>query len=482
MLKKLISEIVDPLLGTINPNWVDRYGGLVQTLEVKKAIDPNSPTKTQIQKYPISCSVTQEDCNEPNSIYADLVPDESKSSIVYWEELSPMKFAGFLKQDSQIHKNYQKWTGKARLVVWLNGAKLGIGAQNDNYSCDWYFPFLDQLTSLLTTSGKLTSGDMEGGDYTIQPVNLAPKDISIFNKYTYDKYLNYYRYPYDCFAIDFEFSIMYCVGSNSVIPTGVAIPCPFNQVEDPVFNNEYSMLFDGINEYLVAPNDSSLIFTDGVNDTPFTISFWLYPLAGSGLYVLVNKLNSKTTIGDQEYQLSYSNYNIYITLFDKTSIGGTVLIGTNTNGSLPINDWTNVVVTYDGSGVASGLNIYYDGVLQATSDYSNGSYTSMPVTNSMLTIGKAAWRDDNYLDGNLEELAMFNAELNLSEITELYNSGLPTDLNDHSKAANLVLWSRMGDNDFWDGFNWQLYDNSTNNNTLESVNMEEGDRDTNIPT
>lgn len=481
MLNKLITEIVDPLLTTLSPNWIDKYGGLVQTLEVKKVADINNLKKTHIQKYPISCNVDQTECNDPTSKYADLVPDESKASIVYWEELSPMQFVGNVSRGSQLYKNKQQWKGKGRLVVWLNAAKLGVGDGNGNYSCDWYFPFLDQLTQLLTTEGNKMGGAFDGGLYKIQPVKIVPKDLAVFNKYTYDRYTNFSRYPYDYFAIDFEFTMQYCVGKNSVIPSGAAIACPFNEGA-PILSNTYSLSFDGNDEYAEAPADSSLSFGDGVNDGAFSISYWAFNSGGKTQWVL-NKKASNTLPNMAEYQTGISVGNtVFFTLLDQSTIGASNYLEANTTSMIPLSTWVNVIVTYSGSKLYSGLNIYFDGVAQPTANTSVGSYTGMNETTAPLTIGKAGWISNLYYAGLLDEISIWRTEFTPLEVAELYNGGLPTILTAHSQAATLEFWNRCADGDFFDGTNWILADNSTNNNTLTTTNIEFGGRVANVPT
>lgn len=50
----------------------------------------------------------------------------------------------------------------------------------------------------------------------------------------------------------------------------------------------------------------------------------------------------------------------------------------------------------------------------------------------------------------------------------------------HSAKTNLVGWWRMGEGASF-ATNWSIPDDSTNNNTGTSVNMEEADRVTNVP-
>jgi len=43
--------------------------------------------------------------------------------------------------------------------------------------------------------------------------------------------------------------------------------------------------------------------------------------------------------------------------------------------------------------------------------------------------------------------------LNAAQISEIYNSGTPKNLLNHSASANLVSYFRMGDGDTWGGTN-----------------------------
>ena len=51
----------------------------------------------------------------------------------------------------------------------------------------------------------------------------------------------------------------------------------------------------------------------------------------------------------------------------------------------------------------------------------------------------------DYMDGHTDEASIWSKALSGAEVTELYNSGAPTDLTSHSANANLVHWWRNGD-------------------------------------
>lgn len=236
MLKTLIKDIFDPVFAAISPNWIGRYGGLTEVLEYEATTGFDKKTgkklKAQKERVPISCGVNAVECNNPTALYHDLVPDSTKASIVYWEQLTPMNFDGYRQgSGGLVYRNWRRYKGRARIVVWLNAAKLGIGEANNNYSCNWNQPFKDQLLQIISRYGRFTSGVYDGGLYNIEVVGEPIADVKqIFNKYTYNSLKNFFRYPYSFFALDVDFELTYCAGKNTSVELGVEIPCPFNQV------------------------------------------------------------------------------------------------------------------------------------------------------------------------------------------------------------------------------------------------------------
>jgi hypothetical protein len=78
--------------------------------------------------------------------------------------------------------------------------------------------------------------------------------------------------------------------------------------------------------------------------------------------------------------------------------------------------------------------------------------TSVKDTLSGLIISTGTLRIGSYPNGDainarIDEVAIWETELDPSEVTEIWNSGAPGDLSSHSEVANLVHWWRMGDFD-----------------------------------
>ena len=99
-----------------------------------------------------------------------------------------------------------------------------------------------------------------------------------------------------------------------------------------------------------------------------------------------------------------------------------------------------MLVTYDGSGVVGGMNIYINSILDNDATPSGGTVTTITSTHS-LKIGK--YTGGQFYEGNIDEVAIFNTELSSSDVTAIYNSGVPNNLNDLSTPP--VSWYRNGD-------------------------------------
>jgi hypothetical protein len=168
-------------------------------------------------------------------------------------------------------------------------------------------------------------------------------------------------------------------------------------------------------------NDFS--FTNGANDLPFTISFWV---RFSGYAPTFNALISKriTSVGFQEYQLSYATSieRFSFVLFDDNANG---LIGVRSDFKPNLNQWYHAVLTYNGSALVSGLKMYIDNNLQTTS-LTSGIYTKMINSNTIVKIGSSGVEAPVSIKhrGMIDEVAIWkDRELTSAEVAQLYNGG-----------------------------------------------------------
>lgn len=209
-VKYIIDTLLSPQIITLD--WVGKYGGVVKTL-YREVVEGN---KTIIKKLPIACDVSPSDCNN-QSIFQELVPDDNFKSVVYWEEVSPLSNMGLTKTNKF---NERKFKATARIIVWLNLAKLGIDNCKDGALT---IPSLEQI---LTKKGKISGGMLDGSHIWITPKQILNQDINVvFGKYDYPKLKNFFAYPFDFYAIDVDIELHQCLSNNTVLPILPPIDC-----------------------------------------------------------------------------------------------------------------------------------------------------------------------------------------------------------------------------------------------------------------
>ena len=201
------------------------------------------------------------------------------------------------------------------------------------------------------------------------------------------------------------------------------------------YTNTKSILIDGVDDYVSCGDADNLSFGDGSSDSPFSISAWIKPDV-TARFRLIFKYGS--TLKEYFMQIAGGG-KLQVNLKDSINGGS---IGRNGNTSITTASWSHVVMTYNGSGHATRINVYLNGVLDNGSTTGSGSYTAMSNTSEPLEIGR--FTSGSYADGHIDEVAIFNTELSASDITTIYNSGAPNDL---TGTSGLVSWWRMGDGD-----------------------------------
>tara|TARA_R110002051_G_scaffold1803_2_gene9990 strand:- start:3502 stop:4587 length:1086 start_codon:yes stop_codon:yes gene_type:complete len=189
------------------------------------------------------------------------------------------------------------------------------------------------------------------------------------------------------------------------------------------FNNIYSTHFDGVDDYVdLGVSGLSSIKTTG------SISAWfkLETISSSG--------NIFKTIVDSNNNISLY-YNAGSNQLTSTYKAGGIPYITFTNDNIEGDGlWHNAVSTWDSSG---SINLYLDGILKDTTTISGsvtGSFSTASIGSNSLVGG--FWK------GNIDEVVIFNKELDQSEVTNLYNNGLPFN---PKPLANMKGYWKMGD-------------------------------------
>jgi len=147
----------------------------------------------------------------------------------------------------------------------------------------------------------------------------------------------------------------------------------------------------------------------------FSSSFWIKTTTSSSQF-LVSKDNGSATKGYQVNLLGGSNLEIRI-----INTASTNEIDVNTTGqSLNDGNWHNIIITYAGTSLASGLACYIDGVSKSLSVGTNNLSATIQNTNN-LVIGASGTGTFAYT-GLIDEVQIFNYVVSSAEINAI-NAG-----------------------------------------------------------
>lgn len=173
----------------------DKVAGLVRAIPYNTVVNG----KTVVKTIPLSCDVTDPTaCNDLE--IQDLVPDGTKRSIIYFEDLGWTK----LKFPESMGRYY---ASKLRMVVWMNTKLIGeqCGTSDEVQQ--------DMLNAI--EIDRYNSDPFQAVGHKI--VSIPPVSNSIFSRYTYNEAeRQFLTWPYSYFAMDIE--------TKFILPVGCSIP------------------------------------------------------------------------------------------------------------------------------------------------------------------------------------------------------------------------------------------------------------------
>ena len=201
------------------------------------------------------------------------------------------------------------------------------------------------------------------------------------------------------------------------------------------FASTNSFTFDGNYDYVDCGDNDNLSFGNGTTDSPFSISTWV-KMDDATKFRAIGKYGA-TNI---EYLLGTGSTDILVFNLYDNSTGGR--IGRQYSNAITSfeGQWIHLAATYNGNSSTSGLKIYLNGTRVDDTNSTFGTYVAMENTAQPLFIGKLT---TTYADGNIDETAVFNSELSASDVTSIYNGGVPNDI----ASLSPVSWWRCGDGD-----------------------------------
>ena len=353
-------------------------------------------------------------------------------------------------------------------IVWSGTLKIG---QYTSYA--WYFD--GQLSNLamwditLTDgfSGTPTTGDIAGGQVAEVYNNGQPQTSITGSPVGWWKLNNGGKFITDSSgnnftgtnhsgdlqtggAIEYAGFVSKLAGDSSGMSQANLVQSDLQTVAP---YSKYALGFDGTNDYISCGNDSSLV------PSSLTISLW-FKTSGSASTAprLLNK-----SYGGSPYDSYFIRINNGVLNFKIGVSSASVQIAGTTN--VVDGNWHNVIGTYDGS----QLKLYLDGNSEATPISETRAIVGNTSYNLTLGCELGAYGFSWPFTGSMSNVSLWNTSLTSAQVSEIYNEGLPGNLNSHSAYSNLVSWWQLGENSSFTS-NWICADEKGTNNG-ESQNM-----------
>jgi len=185
--------------------------------------------------------------------------------------------------------------------------------------------------------------------------------------------------------------------------------------------------FDGADDYMEAGTFSDFVIGTGT----MSVSFW-FNVADEDKAISDRFLGTGAGLNDQEGWAFFMRDNAAGTIGDGVDAGmsdggGRRIQGTNANDTIDSLDgnWHLLVGVFDHNGGNGTVSIYLDSVLESMIALADlGTWNGSSITNDFpLTFGKNPDGFANFLDGNLDDVAIWDAALSQGEIDGLWNGG-----------------------------------------------------------
>ncbi len=190
-----------------------------------------------------------------------------------------------------------------------------------------------------------------------------------------------------------------------------------------------SWVFDGVDDVITVADVLPKERTDS-----FSMSYWIQTASTNG-FAIGKFVTSPTTRGYAAQMVSGRMR------FVLSSTNTTSVLAVETTSAFNDNVLRNVVMTYNGTSLASGVAIYVNGVAQATSIIFN-NLTTTTLSASTFTLGPLG-----AVAGTIQHPAMWSDDLTAAEALEVYGGGTPPDLRSISCASDLEGWWKVDGSD-----------------------------------
>lgn len=165
-----------------------------------------------------------------------------------------------------------------------------------------------------------------------------------------------------------------------------------------------ALSFNGTTHRIVTGSNFTLNFSGTTSDSPFTISFWIYPTNQTG----------QIFWKDQVWEVSLASSVLYMSMYSASGYRTYYMSG----AAIELNKWSNITITSDGT--LSGMSMYLNGALKNNTGLES-TYDTMLGADTPMYIG--ALYSTNHFSGYMGNVFILNKKVSVIEAEALWNLG-----------------------------------------------------------
>lgn len=180
-----------------------------------------------------------------------------------------------------------------------------------------------------------------------------------------------------------------------------------------------ALSFNGSNEY-VSIDDTPALDFDRLD--AFSVSAWLYPQGNAANAAWVIKQQALVSLDYRGWyivgEVGTGGFKLIFVHRNNNQPANVIDVRSN-NVIVPLNKWTQIIATYDGSSSASGVVLYVDGIEVTLITVISDNLTATTKNSEPVTIGA---RSDEKLpfNGIMDDVRIFNRVLSKDDVRQLY--------------------------------------------------------------
>jgi hypothetical protein len=246
----------------------------------------------------------------------------------------------------------------------------------------------------------------------------------------------------------------------------------------PAYSNVNSFTFDGISDSI---SMGDVLNTSDDATSPFSVSLWFKTTSTAQYMQLFGKqLNVSPYNGYALQVFAGATQSQFRGFFGTLTGNARLTFQTSYSADVRSGNWNNVIMTYDGSQVASGIKVYLNGnSITVTAIISNTPADLINTADLLIGARGVVGATALEFDGNIDEVSYFNSVLTAGNVATIYGSAIPTSLTPLSPLG----WWRMGEEAVYTTL-WTLTDQGSggNDGTSSTLPAPPAQPSTDVPT